>query len=128
MLRALLARFTRPDWRKLKGAPALGTKVCALTELADERPKYVKIGSSEFLCFVTLRKGQPRAFVADCPHRHRPMGTAGMPALYGDGEIACHHHGALFSVDSGVCTRGPCKGQRLCPLPVRSIEGFVVVG
>lgn len=94
------------------------------------RPIYIDLGSGdgEFLCFVVLLGSGVRVFRANCPHRDRPMGTANLLPLYGDGEIACQHHGALFDLETGRCTRGPCKGERLCPVPVHCEADWVLVG
>lgn len=130
MRNALLARFARPVWHSLPGAPAIGTKVCLQSDLQPGRPIYVDLGGTdaEFLCYVVLLRSVVRVFRANCPHRDRPMGSANRLPLYGDGEIACQHHGALFSLETGRGTRGPCKGERLCPVPVHCDEDWIVVG
>ena len=36
----------------------------------------------------------------------------------------CHGHGALFDIDTGVCTSGPCLGQSLTRVAIeRDGEG-----
>jgi nitrite reductase/ring-hydroxylating ferredoxin subunit len=32
--------------------------------------------------------------------------------------IVCNAHGAQFEIDTGLCTLGPCLGQRLTPVPL----------
>ncbi len=32
--------------------------------------------------------------------------------------IVCSAHGALFQIDTGICTLGPCLGQGLTPVPL----------
>ncbi len=40
--------------------------------------------------------------------------------LDGSGDyLACHAHGALFEIETGVCVRGPCLGRRLTAVPLR---------
>lgn len=33
--------------------------------------------------------------------------------------IMCHAHGARFDPLTGLCTEGPCLGERLQPVPLR---------
>jgi nitrite reductase/ring-hydroxylating ferredoxin subunit len=44
-------------------------------------------------------------------HRHAYLNAAG-------DRIVCSAHGALFEVDTGLCTLGPCVGQCLQSVPV----------
>lgn len=41
--------------------------------------------------------------------------------------IQCQMHGALYEIESGVCTEGPCKGQKLTPLPFEERENAIVI-
>lgn len=36
-----------------------------------------------------------------------------------DDEIVCQNHGAMFNVDDGVCTYGPCKGAKLDSVDIK---------
>ena len=40
--------------------------------------------------------------------------------------FVCSTHGALFEPDTGLCTAGPCAGDRLAPLPL-ALEGETLV-
>jgi nitrite reductase/ring-hydroxylating ferredoxin subunit len=42
-------------------------------------------------------------------------------------EIICYAHGAHFSIDSGECINGVCKGQFLIPLPARVDNGMILI-
>lgn len=42
-----------------------------------------------------------------------------------NGEIVCTNHGAMFEIDSGVCTYGPCEGAFLNGIDVRVEDGEV---
>jgi nitrite reductase/ring-hydroxylating ferredoxin subunit len=39
--------------------------------------------------------------------------------------ILCGGHGALFRIDDGRCTAGPCEGDFLEPWPVEVVDGVV---
>jgi nitrite reductase/ring-hydroxylating ferredoxin subunit len=36
-------------------------------------------------------------------------------------------HGALFEIDGGACVSGPCAGLSLHSLPVRVVQGYVML-
>lgn len=42
-----------------------------------------------------------------------------------NGELVCGKHGAMFEVDSGVCTYGPCEGAVLDAVAVEVRDGDV---
>jgi nitrite reductase/ring-hydroxylating ferredoxin subunit len=44
-----------------------------------------------------------------------------------DDEIVCQNHGAMFNIDTGVCTFGPCEGARLDPVEVETKSGRIVL-
>jgi nitrite reductase/ring-hydroxylating ferredoxin subunit len=79
---------------------------------------------------IARKNGQIRAYVNVC--RHVPLSLD-----LGDGEVAsadgryflCHHHGARYQVDDGVCIYGPCEGESLIPLASEVVDGelFVLV-
>ena len=73
--------------------------------------------SQDQLFVVRLTDNTVVAYRNSCPH----MGYESAPMAwrrdnYLDGSkqyIKCGSHGALFSLNSGECIRGPCKGQFL---------------
>lgn len=81
----------------------------------DPRPG----GDSAF--FVLHRQGRWRAWRDWCPHwRTGPMAWRRDAYLSPDGSaIVCHAHGARFDPMTGVCTLGPCPGERLRPVALR---------
>jgi nitrite reductase/ring-hydroxylating ferredoxin subunit len=42
-----------------------------------------------------------------------------------DGEVLCTNHGAMFDVESGLCTHGPCEGAYLEGIEVRVENGAI---
>lgn len=64
--------------------------------------------------FVVRHRGQLHAWRNDCPHNRAPMAWQRDEYLNAAGtHIACHAHGALFTLHTGLCVRGPCIGQSL---------------
>ncbi|MFZ6044504.1 Rieske (2Fe-2S) protein [Pseudomonas sp. CR3202] len=41
--------------------------------------------------------------------------------------LMCAHHSAMFRFEDGHCVEGPCKGSRLDAVPMRVVEGRVLL-
>lgn len=66
-----------------------------------------------------------RAWLNYCQHFTHIKLDKGSGAPIRDGEIICANHGAMFEVESGKCTFGPCEGAYLNGLDVRVEDGGV---
>ena len=60
-----------------------------------------------------------------CQHMTHIKLDKGTGAPVRDGEVVCANHGALFAVDSGECTYGPCEGAFLTEIGTRVVDGGV---
>lgn len=103
--------------------------LCRLDEIVEGRSKGVlldKRGRARVLV-VRTRRGL-RGYINNCPHYDRaPLGWKRDEFLNGAGDrIMCAAHGALFSIEDGVCEIGPCLGQALTPVPVWVEDGTVI--
>lgn len=105
-------------------------------EVAAGRFVRVELGTAILLpdglralsAFVGRAGGKVVAFANRCQHNPVPLDTAdvlrfpsGVRAapMADDGvHLLCHSHGALYRPTDGLCTLGPCYGQRLFPLEV----------
>jgi len=77
---------------------------------------------------ILLRLGERvNAWLNICPHAGRRLDWAPGKFLVSKGMLVCAAHGASFSVDSGECTGGPCRGESLRAVPVRVEQGEVVL-
>jgi len=80
---------------------------------------------------VACRNGRLFGWLDACPHYAggTPMAWKTNAYLNGEGtHLACHSHGALFEVETGECTLGPCLGQRLTKVElVISANGDICV-
>jgi nitrite reductase/ring-hydroxylating ferredoxin subunit len=91
-------------------------RICHISDVADGQPRgFAHFGHREKV--IVLRKnGQLHAYRDACPHYEggTPMAWKSDAYLNGDGTyLACHSHGALFEMETGVCVAGPCLGQKL---------------
>jgi nitrite reductase/ring-hydroxylating ferredoxin subunit len=106
-----------------------GVKLGALDQIADGRARnfVLQMKAGRFHGFVVRRGDDVRGYVDRCPHAGVPLTATLDDYLTPSGDlIACNWHGALFTIDGGVCVGGPCVGQRLTPWPVTVVDGQIV--
>jgi nitrite reductase/ring-hydroxylating ferredoxin subunit len=106
-----------------------GINLGPLDLIADGKARnYVlQTGEARFHGFV-VRKGEAVfGYVDRCPHAGLPLAQQLDQYLTPDGGlIACSWHGAVFTVEAGICVGGPCMGAKLSPWPVVVSEGRIV--
>ena len=77
--------------------------------------------------FVVNHDGHYRAYVNCCPHVGTPLDLWPNEFFSEDGRtLICSTHGAVYDPSSGLCTAGPCVGDRLTTLPL-ALEGEALV-
>jgi len=60
-----------------------------------------------------------------CRHMTHVKLDKGSGAAVRNGEVICRNHGAMFAVETGVCTYGPCEGAVLEEVAVAVRDGAV---
>jgi nitrite reductase/ring-hydroxylating ferredoxin subunit len=109
--------------------PAPGTTLCRLEDVADPGAKslYFEVWPAAFSGFVVRRGQDVWGYVDSCPHAALPLAAFEDRYLTREKDrILCARHGALFRIEDGYCTSGPCAGQRLQRWPVRVEDGRVL--
>jgi nitrite reductase/ring-hydroxylating ferredoxin subunit len=77
--------------------------------------------------FVVRKGGEVFGYVNSCPHVGAPLNLEDDKFLdLLQTSILCANHFALFNVETGLCTRGPCNGRSLQSFPVEVTDGQVV--
>jgi len=118
------------SWQSRPGAPAAGTPLCPLDAIRapGARGFLFGDGTERFDMFVVRRGGQVFAYVNECPHAFTPLETWPDKFLtLAEDEILCSTHGALFRIEDGLCTSGPCTGKALIPIPVTVKDGMILI-
>lgn len=64
----------------------------------------------------------------ECPHAFRRLDWAPGKFLIDQGHIVCAAHGAMFTLNSGFCVSGPCRGHGLVPIALRIENDAIVLG
>lgn len=104
--------------------------LCALDAIADGGALALDAeldGQPQSL--VLVRRGREVwGYRNRCPHfsvglDYRP----GEFSTYRGQVLMCAHHSALFRFEDGHCIEGPCAGSRLEAVPVKVVEGRVVL-
>ena len=113
---------------ELLSATPAGVALAPLSDIADgtARNFVLQMRAGRFHGFVVRRGAAAVGYVDRCPHAGVPLARQLDDYLTPSGSmIACSWHGALFTLDDGLCVGGPCLGQRLTAWPVTVTNGIV---
>lgn len=87
--------------------------LCLASDLDNNQSKGFEIENSEAV-FLVKKSDQIYGYQNHCPHLGVNLEWKEDQFLDStDTLIQCAMHGALFSVESGLCVSGPCRGQNL---------------
>jgi nitrite reductase/ring-hydroxylating ferredoxin subunit len=104
--------------------------LCSLAELESTGARGFSVGEGDWPLrgFVVKTATGVAAYVNYCPHAGHPLDMRPNRFLTPDRNlILCGSHGALFTRDNGLCIAGPCQGQKLTPIPVDTLSGYVLL-
>lgn len=95
-------------------------KLCSIDDIPDGDAIGVNTPDGEIML---IRQGREvLAYRNSCPHLGIELNF--MPDEFLDTEkryIHCINHGALFQIEDGLCVFGPCNGQSLTAVPLKTI-------
>lgn len=87
-----------------------------------------KLQGKLFEGFVVKKNGKFYAYRNLCRHLAITLDLKDGDFFTHDGnQLQCHMHGAIYEIESGYCSAGPCQGASLISLPILEEEGRVVV-
>jgi nitrite reductase/ring-hydroxylating ferredoxin subunit len=119
-------------WQQYRSAPALGTRLVRLDELAVGTTHSLTLQGEKgsFPVLIVRLEDALLGYVNACPHQYLPLDQRGPRILSQDGEsLRCTNHDAIFSSRTGEGTGGLGLGCELDPVPVGvDPEGWVVIG
>ena len=119
------------DWNDLPGAPAEGTPLAAMDDIAPGAAKVLSYrdGPLRFEAFLQRIGDEIFAYENSCPHARLPLDVVEGRFLDVSKQfLLCANHGARFRVRDGFCVSGPCKGQYLRSLPIRIMGRRIIAG
>lgn len=104
-------------------------RLCRVEEVPEGGARGFRAAPGGFTgLFAVKRAGCIHVYVNACPHIGLPLEP--LPDRFLDTRrqtIICSVHGARFRIEDGVCIAGPCVGQALEAVPVRIVDGEVLV-
>jgi nitrite reductase/ring-hydroxylating ferredoxin subunit len=119
----------RPEESAVTQLPP-GTDLCAFDELDDPGTRGFCFGEGRdrIEIFLVRKDGAVRAWLNVCPHAGQPLDARpGRFLTMDETQIICGGHAALFRIEDGLCTSGPCAGKSLTPVPVETRDGRVLI-
>lgn len=99
--------------------------LCNASDIPQNQSKGFNLEGQPNL-FVVNKAGEFYAYENSCPHLGVELEW--QPDQFLDSTstlIMCAMHGALFTLDRGLCVSGPCNGQYLKALPLH-IEDQII--
>ncbi len=104
--------------------------LCATADIPEGQAIARTVASSGggLVVILTRQGSRVSAFHNECPHAGRRLDWAPGQFLIELGHLVCAAHGAAFTLDTGYCVGGPCRGQALVRFPVRVEAGQVYLG
>ena len=105
-----------------------GLALCSIAELDASGARGVELEHDGrlFDVVVVATAAGPRAYHNSCPHQGTPLEIFPHRFLTRDGQrLLCATHGAEFTLDEGICVRGPCKGRALTAMAVVVEDGVI---
>ena len=97
-------------------SPLLQIAVGSVDDLDDPGCREFSIGEGDWPLrgFVVRQGDEVFAYQNSCMHVGHPLNYKPDSFLTKDGsQIICASHGALYDIESGLCTAGPCRGKEL---------------
>lgn len=105
-------------------------RVGKLDDIDDPGCREFSVGEGDwpFRGFVVRRGTRVFAYENYCVHAGHPLNWVPERFLTTDRDaIICASHGAVYTIETGQCFKGPCKGKSLRPVDVRVEDGEVLV-
>jgi nitrite reductase/ring-hydroxylating ferredoxin subunit len=116
------------EWRERHDAPAPGTELCTLDDLAHDVPRVFTFGTAwnAFEMIVVRTADGTHAYVNVCAHQALPL-NIGARVRIADQRFLCDHHHAEFRFSDGRCVAGVCEGLSLSRIPLEVRDGRVLI-
>ena len=103
-------------------ADAESVYLCSLADIPDGGALGFNPPPGGTRPLFAVRRGRSVFVYRDeCPHQGAPLAWRRNAYLSPDArQIVCFAHGARFELETGLCTAGPCVGERLQSVPAHA--------
>lgn len=101
-------------------------RLCALADIPDGGTAGIEAAGLGRGYLAVRRGGEVFVYVNSCPHIGAPLDFRPGQFLNLDKtHILCSLHGALFTIEDGLCVAGPCAGDRLQAVATEVRDGVL---
>ena len=107
-----------------------GTVLCQLDDIpAEGSAGFTADDGTRQVAVFAVRKGDAvYVYENECPHNLTPLNAFGDEFLNDEGtQIECGTHMAQFNIEDGLCTEGPCEGDKLTQINAEVRDGNVYI-
>jgi nitrite reductase/ring-hydroxylating ferredoxin subunit len=101
--------------------------LCRVTDIPENGAKGFPGANGAFTGLVAIRQGDcVYVYENACPHIGTPLDWSPDLFLSVDGRhLICATHGAEFTIATGTCISGPCRGDQLTPINAVIRDGAI---
>lgn len=100
--------------------------ICSTKEIPEGGSRGITIDRVNLL--LVKKYGTCYLYHNRCPHTGVPLDWEEHQFLDHDGAyIRCANHGALFTLETGECVAGPCRGDALLALAFTERHGNIII-
>lgn len=111
-----------------QGHSAAPRRLCRVDEIPDGTARAFSFGSGvdRREIFVFRRGETLYGYDNACPHQGTPLNFLPDRFLTEEADgFLCTTHGAQFTIETGFCILGPCRGKRLTKIELRVEDGAI---
>lgn len=102
------------------------TKLCHIDDIEEGKTRGFDVG--ELKVIALKKEGTVYLYVNRCPHLGLNLEFQPDDFLnYDETYIQCSTHGAMFTLETGECVLGPCKGESLEGITFNLNEGQIIL-
>jgi nitrite reductase/ring-hydroxylating ferredoxin subunit len=103
--------------------------LCRIADIPENGAKGFPGPDGAFTGLVAVRQGDDvYVYENACPHIGTPLDWTPDRFLSADGRyLICATHGAQFTIATGLCVSGPCRGDRLTPVDFSVRDGAILI-
>jgi nitrite reductase/ring-hydroxylating ferredoxin subunit len=103
--------------------------LCRVADIPENGAKGFPGADGAFTGLIVVRQGDlVYVYENACPHIGTPLDWTPDRFLTADGRhLICATHGAVFTIDTGRCISGPCRGDQLTSIDAVIRDGVIQV-
>lgn len=100
--------------------------ICHINDVAEGEARRFLIGSDNLILART--NGKLFAYRNECPHMNLPLANRSKAVINKEqNHLMCIQHAAEFSLENGLCVKGPCIGMKLEPVSIELTDDNVLL-